>query len=51
VAKDELILYSDRGMGNGIIEGIRDIVYVVPEKFNKMQTRQLPKRFMQSMLK
>ncbi len=39
VNRDQLILYSDQGMGNGIIEGIRDIVYVVPEKFDKMQTR------------
>ena len=43
VEKDELLLYSDRGMGNGIIEGVRDIVYVVPERFNKMQTRLIAK--------
>jgi len=43
VNKEDLILYSDKGMGNGIIEGLRDIVYVVPERFNKLQTRAIAK--------
>ncbi len=43
VGKDDLILYSDRGMGNGIIKGIKDIIYLVPEKFDKMQTRSMAK--------
>ncbi len=43
VEKGDLMLYSDRSMGNGIIEEIRDIVYVVPERFDKMQTRLIAK--------
>ncbi len=43
VEKDDLILYTERGMGNGIIENLRDIVYVVPEKFDKMKTREIEK--------
>ena len=43
VEKSDLILYSDQGMGNGIVEGIRDIIYVLPESFDKMQTRQIAK--------
>jgi hypothetical protein len=43
VDKSDLILYTDRGMGNGLINGIRDIVYVVPERFDKMKTREIEK--------
>jgi hypothetical protein len=43
VVSDDLILYTERGMGNGIIEDLRDIVYVVPEKFDKMKTREIEK--------
>jgi len=43
VEKDNLLLYSDRGMGNGVIKGIRDIVYVVPERFDKMKTSLIAK--------
>jgi hypothetical protein len=43
VERSDLILYTDRGMGNGIVEGIRDIVYVVPERFDKMHTRLMAK--------
>ncbi len=43
VSRKKMILYSKRGMGNGIIEGVRDIVYVVPDKFNRMETRKIAK--------
>jgi len=43
VNREDMILYSKRGMGNGVIEGIRDIVYVVPEKFDRMKTRSIAK--------
>jgi len=39
--KDDLFIYTSRGMGNGIVEGLRDVVYVIPEKFNKMKTKQI----------
>jgi len=36
--KDELLLLTTHGMGNGTIEGITDIVYVKPDKFDKTKT-------------
>ncbi len=41
VEPERIFMYAERGMGNGIIEDIRDVVYVDPEKFNKMKTRQI----------
>lgn len=39
VVKDDLLIYTSRGMGNGIVDDVRDIIYVVPEKFDKMKTK------------
>ncbi len=41
IKKDNLILYTERGMGNGKIENITDIIYAVPELFNKAMTQQM----------
>ncbi len=38
IDRKKVLLYTTRAMGNGVIEGIRDIVYVIPEKFDKMKT-------------
>jgi hypothetical protein len=38
IYSDELILYTRKSMGNGIIDNISDFVYVEPEKFNNMLT-------------
>lgn len=38
VDKNELMLYTERAMGNGKIENITDIIYADPEKFNKAET-------------
>ncbi len=43
VDRKHILLYTTRGMGNGFIEGIRDLVYVVPERFDKMKTRLIQK--------
>ncbi len=43
VDKKDILLYTTRGMGNGVIEGIKDLVYVIPEKFDKMKTRFIQK--------
>lgn len=43
VDKKDIFLHSKRGMGNGIIEGISDVVYVVPERFDRMVTREIAK--------
>lgn len=36
--KDDLILYTEESMGNGIVENVRDIIYVDPERFDKTET-------------
>ena len=36
-----LFMYAERGMGNGIIEHVRDVVYVDPATFDKTKTRQM----------
>lgn len=41
IDKDNLILYTERGMGNGKVENITDIIYAVPELFNKAKTEQM----------
>jgi hypothetical protein len=38
---DELILFSDKGMGNGIIEDVLDVIYVDPESFDKSKTMEM----------
>lgn len=35
------IMFARRGMGNGIVSGIKDIVYVDPGRFDKMKTREI----------
>jgi hypothetical protein len=41
VDEDKIFMYAERGMGNGKIENIKDVVYVDPEKFDKMKTKQM----------
>ena len=41
IEKDRIFMYAEQGMGNGKIESIRDVIYVDPEKFDKMQTKQI----------
>lgn len=41
INRDELLLLTSIGMGNGIINDIRDIVYVDPDKFDNTQTLQI----------
>ncbi|NOR74003.1 MAG: pyruvate, phosphate dikinase [Draconibacterium sp.] len=41
IEKDKVFMYAEHGMGNGKIENIRDVVYVDPDKFDKMQTKQM----------
>lgn len=35
------ILYSENAMGNGIIEDVRDVIYVDPDTFDKSKTEQI----------
>jgi len=39
--RDELFLYTTKGMGNGIISDVTDIIYVDPEKFNNTKTLEM----------
>jgi len=41
VNEEKVFMYAERGMGNGKIEDIRDVVYVDPKKFNKLRTKQM----------
>jgi hypothetical protein len=41
VPEDKVFMYAERGMGNGMIEDIRDVVFVDPDKFDKMKTKQM----------
>ncbi|MBN1326458.1 MAG: hypothetical protein JW996_00740 [Candidatus Cloacimonetes bacterium] len=38
---EDLVLYSEKAMGNGILKGIRDIVYVDPDKFDNTKTLEM----------
>ncbi len=35
---DNIIMFSEKGMGNGLVEDIRDVIYVDPDTFNKSET-------------
>lgn len=39
--KENIVLYSEKGMGNGCVEDIKDVVYVDPKKFNKSRTHEM----------
>ncbi len=41
VEDDKIFMYAEQGMGNGKIEDIRDVVFVDPDKFDKMKTKQM----------
>ncbi len=41
VEEDKIFMYAERGMGNGKINHIKDVVLVDPEKFSKMKTKQI----------
>lgn len=43
VDRKDLLLCTYKGMGNGVIDEIKDIVYVVPEKFSNTETMQIAK--------
>lgn len=38
---ENIFLYAKRSMGNGLIDSIHDVVYVDPERFNKLKTREI----------
>jgi hypothetical protein len=38
---DKTLMYAKRGMGNGVVSGIRDVIFVDPDRFDKMRTREI----------
>ncbi|MCK4655138.1 MAG: hypothetical protein KAU01_11910, partial [Candidatus Cloacimonetes bacterium] len=38
INKDSLFLYTENGLGNGIIKDIYDVIYIDPDKFDKTKT-------------
>lgn len=38
---EKTIMHARRGMGNGIVSGITDIIFVDPDLFDKMKTREM----------
>ncbi len=41
INKNEILLYTDKGMGNGLINDIRDVIYIDREKFDKGKTMEM----------
>jgi len=39
--KEKVILFSDKGMGNGLIDDMYDVIYADPKKFNKSKTMEM----------
>ncbi|MCY1719726.1 pyruvate, phosphate dikinase [Prolixibacteraceae bacterium Z1-6] len=47
VLSDKVFMYAERGMGNGEIKDIRDVVYVDPDNFDKLKTKQMAREISQ----
>ncbi len=47
VSEEQTLMYARNGMGNGLVSGIRDIIYVPSEKFNKMKTPEIAREISQ----
>ena len=47
INKDDIILYAEKGMGNGLIKNIRDIIYVDNKLFDKSKTEEMAKEIEQ----
>lgn len=41
IAREDILLYSEKAMGNGVMEGITDVIYVEPEVFDKSLTMEM----------
>lgn len=47
IDRDEVFLFSDRCVGNGVVEGLRDVVWIDPDCFDKFETTSLAERLEQ----
>lgn len=41
IERNNMLLLSDKGMGNGLIDNITDVIYVDPKTFDKSMTREM----------
>jgi len=41
LSKEDIFMYARKGMGNGIIDSVQDVVYIDPAKFDKLKTREI----------
>ncbi|MCF8298411.1 MAG: hypothetical protein K9J13_12765 [Saprospiraceae bacterium] len=41
IKKDEIVLLSNKGMGNGVVNGITDVIYADVEAFDKSETEEM----------
>ena len=41
IKRDEIVLYSEKGMGNGLVSDIRDVIYIDKDEFDKSKTREM----------
>ncbi|MEI6060263.1 MAG: PEP/pyruvate-binding domain-containing protein [Bacteroidota bacterium] len=41
IRKDEIVLYSEKGMGNGLVSDITDVIYIDKDEFDKSKTREM----------
>ncbi len=39
--RNNLLLYSEKSMGNGIVRNLHDVVYVEPQRFSSLVTREI----------
>ena len=44
---DDILLYSVKGMGNGVIRDIKDVIYVDPQLFDKRFTEEMAREITQ----
>jgi len=38
---EKTLMFAHRGMGNGVVSGIQDVIFVDPSRFDKMNTREI----------
>ncbi|MDO8930578.1 MAG: pyruvate, phosphate dikinase, partial [Bacteroidota bacterium] len=41
IVPEKTLMFAKRGMGNGFVTGIKDVIFVDPERFDKMKTREI----------
>jgi hypothetical protein len=41
IRREEIVLYSEKGMGNGLVTGITDVIYVDKDGFDKSKTQEM----------